>query len=159
MAIQMTKKVIDFIYGASKVKRRFQAAHPGETVLASDACKGFVSNRDKAVKQGADWVTAQRATLLLTDKRIVCGKWEIPLDIIVEAHLITFSSLFSSGQVLKIGTAEGDFYQFGMEKNPEWTRQATLPLTLEKGPSIHPLVKTLFWVILLGYLIYSFFLN
>ncbi len=116
MAIQMTKRVIDFIYGASKVKRRFQAAHPGETVLASDACKGFVSNRDKTVKQGADWVTAQRATLLLTDKRIVCGKWEIPLDIIVEAHLITFSS-----------------------------------------PSIHPLVKTLFWVILLGYLIYSFF--
>lgn len=63
MAILMTKRVIDFIYGASKVKRRFQAAHPDETVLASDACKGFVSNRDKAVKQGADWVTAQRATL------------------------------------------------------------------------------------------------
>ncbi|MBQ7823898.1 MAG: hypothetical protein IJ338_06975 [Bacteroidaceae bacterium] len=156
MINQILKHFIDFIYGTKKIERRFKAEHPNETVLASDACKGISPNQDKDVKGGSDWITAQRAVILLTDKRIVCGKWDIPLCSITDAHLIEYSSLFSSGQVLKIQTENGKFYQFGMQKNPEWINQSALPLSLEKGQSTNSVFRFLFWLIILGYLAYSF---
>lgn len=156
MINQLLKSLVDFIYGTKKIEQKFKSEHPDETVLASDASKGISSNQDKAVKGGTDWVTAQRAVILLTDKRIVCGKWNIPLDTITNAHLIEYSSLFSNGQVLKVQTENGKYYQFGLQKNPEWTNQSALPLSLEKGHSINAVFRALFWLLILGYLVYSF---
>lgn len=156
MINRLLKNFVDFIYGTKKAAMKFKTEYPDETILASDACKGISPAQDKAVKRGSDWVTAQRAVLLLTDKRIVCGKWNIPLETISEAHLIEYRSLFGgAGQVLKIETENGKYYQFGMQKNPAWTNQSTLPLSLEKGQTANAAFSILFWLIILGYIIYS----
>ncbi len=79
------------------------------------------SNQD--IQRGLGWVTTQRAVVLLTDNKIVCGKWTIPLDTISTAQLLKINSLFGGGQVLKVQTTDDKNYQFGMQLNPEWTNQ------------------------------------
>ena len=91
---------------------------------------------------------------MLTDKKIVCGKWTIPLDTISIAQLIKINSLFGDGQVLKVQTTDDKNFQFGMQLNPEWTNQQRLPLTLEKGQVKYSAFSIIVRVIAVGYLIY-----
>ncbi|GAB3653690.1 hypothetical protein GCM10028791_23910 [Echinicola sediminis] len=91
---------------------------------------------------------------MLTDKKIVCGKWTIPLDTIATAELMKINSLFGGGQVLKVQTTDHKHYQFGMQFNPEWTSQQQLPLTLEKGQVKHSVFSITVRLIAVGYLVY-----
>lgn len=148
------KRMVDFIYPTNRVKRKYILKNPTETVLASDASKGIVTSKNKDIQRDVSWITAQRAVILLTDKNIVCGKWIIPLEDVRSAHLITFSSLFTGkGQVLKIQTKD-EFYQFGMEYNPEWTNQSILPMTTEKGEVKYSTFSIILRVLIIGLLIY-----
>lgn len=149
------KRMVDFIYPTNRVKRKYLLKNPTETVLASDACKGIVTSKNKDIQRDASWITAQRAVILLTDKNIVCGKWIIPLEDVRSAHLITFSSLLTGkGQVLKIQTKDDKFYQFGMEYNREWTNQSILPMTTEKGEVKYSTFSIILRVLIIGLLIY-----
>ena len=154
MINQLLKGLVDLIYGTRSVRRKFQAKNPTETVLASDASKGIMTTNNQDIKRGIDWVISQRAVVLLTDKKIICGKWTIPLDNIKSAQLLKISSLFSSGQVLKIQTNDDKNYQFGMQMNLEWINQKKLPLTLEKGEVKNSLFSIIVRIIAIGYLIY-----
>jgi hypothetical protein len=91
---------------------------------------------------------------MLTDKKIICGKWTIPLDTIAAAQLVKINSLFGGGQILKIHTTDDKNYQFGMQINPKWTNQQQLPLTLEKGQVKHSPFSIIVRLIVVGYLIY-----
>ena len=128
--------------------------NPNEKVLAADASKGIVTTSNQDIQRGLDWVTSQRAVVLLTDKRIICGMWTIPLDTIGTAQLVKINSLFGGGQVLKVQTKDDKNYQFGMQINPEWTSQKILPLKLEKGQVKNSLFSIVVRLILVGYLIY-----
>ena len=154
MINKILKGFVDFVYGTGRVRRKFELNNPNENVLASDACKGIVTTTNQEIQRGLDWVTSQRAVVLLTDKKIICGKWIIPLDTISRVELIKINSLFGSGQVLKISKKDGESYQFGMQLNPEWTNQQTLPLTLEKGQVKYSVFSILARVILVGCLLY-----
>jgi len=150
----MLKGLVDLIYGTGRVRRKFELNNPHETVLASDACKGIVTVTNQDIQRGLDWVTSQRAVVLLTDKKIICGKWTIPLDTISSVQLTKINSLFGTGQVLKIQTTVAENYQLGMQLNPEWTNQQTLPLILEKGQVKYSVFSILVRIVLVGYLIY-----
>lgn len=154
MINQVLKTIVDLIYGVGKIRRKFETAHPAEKVLASDASKGIVTTSNQTIERGTDWVTSQRAVILLTERQISCGKWSIPLSSISTAQLIKFNSLFGSGQVLKIETTDDKYYQFGMQLNPEWTNQQALPLTLEKGEVKHSALSIISRIVLVSYLIY-----
>ena len=152
--MEILKKITDFIYGTEQIKLKFLTDHRDEKVLAADASKGIMTKEKNEVKRGFDWVTSQRAVVLLTDKRIKCGQWDIPLEIIKNAELVKIHTTFGPGQVLKITTNEQDNFQFGMQMNKEWTEQKVLPLTLEKEKLKNSLFSIIIRLILVGYIIY-----
>ena len=154
MKNQLLKGLVDLIYGTRRVTRKFQLDNPNEKVLAADASKGIVTTSNQDVQRGLNWVTSQRAVVLLTDTKIVCGKWTIPLDTISKAELLKINSLFGGGQVLKVQTTDEKFYQFGMQQNPEWTNQQRLPLTLENGHVRNSVFSVVVRIIAVAYLLY-----
>lgn len=154
MINQLLKGLVDLIYGTGQIRRKFEQNNPKEKVLAADASKGIVTTTNQDIQHGLEWVTSQRAVVLLTDKKIICGKWIIPLDNITTAQLLKINSLFGSGQVLKVLTTDNKNYQFGMQLNPEWTNQQQLPLTLEKGQVKHSTFSIVVRLIAFAFLIY-----
>lgn len=154
MINQILKGLVDLIYGTRRVKRKFELNNPNEKVLAADASKGIMTTTNQDIQRGLDWVTSQRAVVMLTDKKIICGKWIIPLDTIATAKLVKINSLFGGGQVLKVYTTDGKNYQFGMQINPDWTNQQQLPLTLEEEQVKHSVFSIFARVILVGFLLY-----
>jgi hypothetical protein len=163
MIDKLAKGLVDLIYGTGRIRRKFELDNPNEKVLAADASKGIVTTTNQDIQRGLDWVTSQRAVVMLTDKKIVCGKWTIPLDTVSTAQLLKINSLFGGGQVLKVQTTDDINYQFGMQINPEWTSQQILPLTLEKGQVKNSVFSIVVRLIVVGYLIYwiynQFFAN
>jgi hypothetical protein len=154
MINKMLKGITDLVYGTRRVRRKFELENPNEKVLAADASKGIVTETNQDIQRGLDWVTSQRAVVLLTDKKIVCGKWTVPLETISSAQLIKINSMFGSGQVLKIQIENGVNYQFGMQLNSEWTNQQIFPLKLEKGQVKHSFFSIIVRLILVGFIIY-----
>jgi len=154
MINHLLKGLVDIVYGTGRARRKFERDNPGEKVLAADASKGIITTTNQDIQRGLDWVTSQRSVVMLTDKRIVCGKWTIPLDTILTTQLLKINSLFGDGQILKVQTTDDKNYQFGMQMNPEWTTQQRLPLTLEQGQLKHSLFSVVVRLIAVAYLIY-----
>lgn len=154
MINQLLKGIVDLIYGTARISRKFELNNPNEKVWAADASKGIATKTNQEVQSGFDWISSQRAVILLTDKKIVCGKWTIPLDTISKAQLIKINSLFGAGQVLKIQTTENKNYQFGMQLNPEWTIQQKIPLALEKGQVKHSSYSIIIRLIIVVFFLY-----
>lgn len=148
------KGLTDLFYGTKRLRRTFERDNPNEKVLAANASKSIMSNTNEDIKRGIHWVTSQRAVVLLTEKKIVCGKWSIPLDTISSAQLIKVNSLFGGAQVLKIHTVDEKNYQFGMQLNAEWTDQTILPLTVEQGRVKYSVFSIILRIIVVGYLIF-----
>ncbi|MEO0727634.1 MAG: hypothetical protein AAFZ63_24035 [Bacteroidota bacterium] len=155
--MQLQKQITDFIYGTNRVRRKYEAKYPGETVLAADACKGTRVKGDGEIKRGANWVVSKRAVLILTNKNIVCGDWLIKLDDIEKATLVFFDSFWGAGQVLQIKTKEQLHFQFGMQRNPAWDGQNVLPLTIETGKLKYSWFSIIVRVLAIAYLLYLFF--
>lgn len=154
MINRLLKLLVDLIYRTNQVKENYQNKNPNETVLVADASKGILTKSNQNVAHGINWVTSQRAVIILTDTKIICGKWTIPLNTISSAELLKFNSLFGGGQVLKIQTIDNQNYQFGMQFNPEWTKQHRLALTLEKGKIKHSIFSIIVRIIAIGLLFY-----
>lgn len=152
--MNLLKQIADLFYATQQAKKNFQLAHPDEQVLAADASKGIVTQGETAVERGFDWVKSQRAVILLTEKRIKCGKWDIPLETISAAKLVRVKTLMGSGQVLKITTIDQTNYQFGMQWNPEWMEQKVLPLSLEKGKQKYSVYSIVVRLLLAGVILY-----
>jgi hypothetical protein len=136
------------------VRKKFERNNPDEKVLASDGCKGIITEQNQDIKRGTQWLASKRAVLLLTEKRIICGKWIIPLETVATARLSRIKALFMDGQVLKIQTEDGKNYQFGMQFNTEWANQQALPLSYENEKVKYSLFSILIRVYLIGYLVY-----
>lgn len=159
----LLKGLVDLIYGTGRAKRKYEKANPGETVFASDASKGIITSQEQGVTRGSKWIKAQRAVVMLTNTKIICGKWSIPIDEIQSSELLKFNSLIGGGAVLKIQTTEGVNYQFGMQINPEWIEQDILPLNFEKTNIKQSAFSLVIRVLAIGYLAFKayerFFVN
>ena len=154
MLSKLMKGLVDLIYATGRVRRKYEQSHPDEKVLAADASKGIITKQDQGITRGTDWVTSQRAVLMLTSNKIVCGKWTIPIEQIQSTQLLKFRSLFGDGAVLKLQTSDGTNYQFGMQVNPEWTNQQVIPLSYVQSKIKHSPFSIAVRVIAIGYLIY-----
>jgi len=154
MINRILKGFVDLVYCTGRVRRRFELDNLNEKVLAADASKGIVTTTNQDIQRGLNWVTSQRAVIMLTNERIICGKWTIPLETISSVQLFKINSLFGSGQVLKITTKDEYNYQFGMQINPEWTNQQKLPMKLEKAQIKHSVYSIFVRLIAVGFLIY-----
>ena len=155
MINKLLKGLVDLIYGVGRVKANYLKTNPTEKIFAADGSKGITTKGDKGIERGLEWVTSQRAVVLLTDKRIQSGKWSIPLENIETAQLLKINSLFGPGQVLKLKTRDDNHYQFGMQFNPEWRNQNVLPLTIEQGHVKTSTFTLIMRLILVGYMIYG----
>lgn len=133
MVMSIFKTLLDFIYGTKRISENFSLEYPDDQILATDASKGTLTKGNQDVKRGLHWAISQRAVIILTDKRIKSGKWNIPLDNIQKAQLVNVKTIFGAGQILKLETKDMENFQFGMPSNAEWTRQKALPLTVELG--------------------------
>jgi hypothetical protein len=154
MINRLLKGLTDVIYRTAHVKHKFEKNNPNERVLAANASKGIRTTQEEGLQYGTHWVGSQRAVIVLTEKRIICGEWTIPLNTIASAQLLKINTMLGSGQVLKIQTTDNQFYQFGMQLNPAWTEQTKLPLTVEKGKMTYSLFSIIFRVFGTGYFIY-----
>jgi len=157
MTNSILKGVADLIYCTERVRRRFELNNPGEKVLAADASKGIVTTANQDIQRGFHWVTSQRAVIMLTTEKIICGKWTIPLESISTVQFLKIPSLFGSGRVLKIQTKDNTNYQFGMRMNPEWTNQQSLLLTLEEAQVKHSFYSIFARLLAVGFIIYSIY--
>jgi hypothetical protein len=154
MLNKLLKGLVDLIYGVGRTKANYLKNNPSEKILAADGSKGITTKGDEGIERGLDWVTSQRAVVLLTDKKVKCGQWDIPLENIASAQLLKINSVFGPGQVLKLKTKDDTHYQFGMQFNPEWTDQKVMPLKLEKGQVKTSTFSLVVRLILIGYIIY-----
>lgn len=150
---KITKNIVDFIYGTKKARVKFELENPHENVLAADASKGIITNSNENVARGTNWVTSQRAVVMLTNSKIICGKWKIPIEEIQSSKLIKINSLFGDGMVLKIQTKNDENYQFGMQINPEWIEQKALPLNFKNGKVKYSIFSIVIRILAIAYLI------
>ena len=144
------KRLVDCIYMTKRTIKKYEIDNPNELVSIADASKGIITKNNQDIQNGANWVTSQRAVILLTDRNIICGKWKISLETISTAKLYRYGS----GQVLKIQTSDGTNYQFGMQINPEWTNQEILPLTLENVKVKYSLFSIIVRLMAIGGLVF-----
>lgn len=109
--------------------QKFRKQHPDIQILASGVTKARKMETDSPVQYELEWVASRRGMLILTETSLFCGDWEIPLEMVSGAVLLSLTG----GYILKISTVAGDHYQFGLNKNLDWEAQAVLPLTKRKG--------------------------
>jgi len=148
------KSLVDLIYGTSRKKKKYKSSNENDKVFASGASKGIITNGNVDITKGTNWVNSQRAIILLTKSRIICGKWIIPIEEIESSELLKISSLLGDGMVLKIQTKDHINYQFGMQFNPECTEQQILPLNLVKSKIKYSPFSIIVRLVALGYLIF-----
>lgn len=125
-------------------------------IYAIDGAKAIVTKDNKEIERGLDWITSQRAVILLTNSKIICEKWTILLENIHSAQLLEINSIFGKGQVLKIQTKDNKNYQFDMQFNNKWLIQNVLPLKLEKAKisnSLFSIVLRIFIICYIAFLI------
>lgn len=152
--------VTNTIYGVARRKKRFEAQNLEERVLAAGATKARkVRGSSAKVQHEAGWIVARRGILLLTNSRLICGSWDIPLSSIQSANLLKVKAFLAKGFVLKVST-ENEHYQFGLQYDPAWESQTALPLIVEEskiGYSVFSIIVRIIFLIFLGlYIIENF---
>ena len=91
--------------------KRFKTDEPNSQVLVAGATKARQFDKEVDVRYEAGWIGARRGTLILTDQKLVCGSWEIPLSTINSAVLLRVKALFSKALVLQVATIDGHHFQ------------------------------------------------
>jgi len=123
--------IVDAIYMTPLAIKKYRNAHPDEKVIVASGCKGRMLSNDEDVKRGIGWIFARRDNLILTDKRLVCGHWDITFEEIRKATLLRVNSFFAKAYILKISTNDGKYFQFGLQFNPKWETQSQLSINIE----------------------------
>ncbi|MEL7433977.1 MAG: hypothetical protein AAFN11_08510 [Chloroflexota bacterium] len=124
---KFSKVLADWFYLVPFAVNRYRKAHPNETVLAYGATKAHRTDQENVVKS-YNWALSRRGTLILTDTRLVCGDWAIPLPKVKYAEVLTYGS----GYILKAGDNEGNHYQFAIQQDLMWTEQTALSLKMSE---------------------------
>lgn len=109
--------------------QKFRQQHPDVQILVSGVTKARKLETDSPVQYELEWIASRRGMLILTKTCLFCGDWEIPIETVSEAILLSLTG----GFVLKISTFAGDHYQFGLNKNEAWETQSVLLLTKRQG--------------------------
>lgn len=132
----MLNTLNNILFGSFIKIKRFKRNFPHEKILMNAATKAILSPQENNLERSAKWITSRRGILILSEKRLLCGDWEIELQDIVEAELIEIRSLFMKGLVLKIKDNQDRHFQFGLNYDKKWLEtdsQDLLGVNLKKG--------------------------
>jgi len=161
MLSDLYREITNGLYLVSSQVQQYRARNNNVPVLAAGATKARKMHQAEEVRSGAGWMMARRATLILTQEKLICGSWKIPLASIKEARLLRVKSMFAKALVLKV-SAEKDYYQFGLQYDPAWETQTALPLIIEEGKinrsPVMSLIRAVVWLCLLAMCGLSFWL-
>lgn len=127
------KKLVDIIFRVSYKMKKFKLKFPNDKIITASGTKALHGKIEEDLTYNVKWITSVRNVLILTDKRLYSGKWNIELDQIEEANLVKIKQLLISGFVLKIRTKDQNFYQFGLQYDPIWLDQNILDMKIEEG--------------------------
>ena len=133
MLTKFFRDLINLIYLVPLAVSRFKAQEPNSQVLAAGATKARRLDEDSQIQHEAGWITARRGALILTQDKLVCGSWQIPLSTISDATLLRTKGILGEGLVLKVSTTDGQHYQFGLPYDPAWENQTALKLHVTEG--------------------------
>jgi hypothetical protein len=133
MLSRWSSALADQMYGVRGAAERYRREHPDERIVGAAATKGIRTEGARPVERGVPWVTARRAPLIVTDRRIVCGDWDLPISDVVQAELLTLRAWVSSGAILKVATCDGRHYQFGMTDASAWSVELPFPVQRTEG--------------------------
>jgi hypothetical protein len=153
--MELLNKFVNIIYRTKRARQKYLKSYPSEKILAANATKGVRYLENQTMMKSTDWIGSQRAVLLLTNRKIVCGKWEIPLEDINNSELIKIKTLDGPGQILKISTKNQGYFQFGMQVNRQWDEQTALSLIVSKGKVKYSMYSIIIRIVFYGVLVYS----
>jgi len=148
------KKLVDLIYLSPFKLSQFKKKYPNESLIGYGGTKAIILDCEEDVKRGTKWLAARRALFIMSDKRIVAGDWEIGLESIIKAQILCYGS----GMVLKLETAEGDFYQFGLQYIKTLLVQEHLEIELINSKVKYSLLSIMLRVFVLTMLFKEFIL-
>jgi len=161
MLAKVLKLIADWSYLTPLTMNKFRNQYPDETIYAYGATKARKTDAEEAVS-GTSWAFSRRSTLILTNERLKCGDWDIPIAKIKYAG----ASYFGSAIILKIADASGNHYQFGLQKDDAWLHQPILPIKVTDEPIKYSkaisILRVIIYIGLASWLIISFisaFLN
>ncbi|MAU10125.1 MAG: hypothetical protein CL607_09910 [Anaerolineaceae bacterium] len=140
------------IYNVGGAVRRFVEHHPDEQLLAAGAAKARRMSEEQDVMYGVGWMVARRAPVILSDHRLKCGDWDIPLAKIKYAEIMTIRSFISKGFVIKVADDTGNHYQFGVPYDTAWLEQDVLSFKQVESSMSYSLVSIGLRVVVFGYL-------
>jgi hypothetical protein len=150
------KRITDVLLLSQRSVRKFQEREPDAIILTYGATKARKLATDRDVQHEPGWITSRRGTLILTNDKLVCSDWEIPLSSIVEAKLLRVKAYFAQGLVLKVHTQKDEYFQFGLQYDPVWEQQTSLKVEIEDGKIGYSKPSILLRVI--GYIILTWIL-
>ncbi|MFH1778572.1 MAG: hypothetical protein ABH847_00870 [Candidatus Omnitrophota bacterium] len=127
----MLTKLTNFIFGVPWTIKSLRKKEPNSKIIASGATKGRILKNESNVQYGFGWIISRRSALILTEEKLLCGNWVIPLSDIQKASMLKFRSTFSKGLVLKISTKNNKHYQFGLTYDPIWENQKILQFEID----------------------------
>jgi hypothetical protein len=142
----------NLIYLVPLTVRRFKAKEPDSQILAAGATKARRLAEDSEIQYEAGWITARRDTLILTQDKLVCGSWQIPLSTISHTTLLRTRAFLARALVLKVSTTDDQHYQFGLRYDPAWENQTALKLSITDGKIKYSKFSVAMRIILLGQL-------
>ncbi|GAB5492980.1 MAG: hypothetical protein Phog2KO_31950 [Phototrophicaceae bacterium] len=142
------KVIADWFYLTPIALNKFQKNNPDETIHAYGATKGQLHDSEQPLA-AYGWRSARRNTLILTDKRLICGDWEIQLNKVKYAEAV----MFGSAIILKVADSSGSHYQFALQEAPMWFKQTVLPIKMSEEPVSPYKVRTIDKVV--GFAIYA----
>lgn len=154
MLSALYRVIVNAIYFVSSQVEQYRAKNGNVPVLAAGATKARKLDEDEEIRSGIGWATSRRAVLMLTNEKLICGSWEIPLASIKDAQLLRVKSLFAKALILKVAAEDG-YYQFGLQYDPAWENQTALKLRIEDGKiqrsPILSLIRALVFLCLLAF--------
>ena len=151
---EVIRKVTNFIYNTKSKRKHFSESFPNEKIILCDASKAVKLKRDKNPEYGKEWVIAKRCALLISEKQIIAGNWNINISDIKEAEVIKFGTIYGKGMVLKINTNNNEYYQFGLQYNKVLEEQNIITINIKKQELKLSIFSLLIRLLALGFLLY-----
>lgn len=149
------RKFTNLLYFVPLKLRQFRSEHPDERVIVAGGSKARKLDGDQEIERGLGWVFAKRATLILSDRAIICGSWTIPLSSIDDATLLRTSGMFSEAFVLKVATNSGEHYQFGLPYDPRWEEQNVLEANVDETEIAYSMFSLAIRILLVAFIVWQ----
>ena len=143
----------NIIYFVPFWTKQYRKQFPDEQIVISEATKAIQLHTEIPVSLGFHRLKARRRVFILTNKKITCGNWVLPIEKINDATLFDIGN----GYVLQVKINDHEFYQFGLAKNASWQTQNILDVKYEKISLKGSIFFQLIRFTVFGYVLYVFF--